>query len=150
MAQRTPFAPGGLAERSRPRGQIRPGFWGITAGDARHLRVMIANEPHDRLASWAGTLSDLGHTVIPWDVDAEGVGTTAEPDVALVGLGPARPLALGLVAEIAQTTCPVIAIADVCANAERDGCRTRPSPSSSTRSSVAKRASSPESRNLWS
>jgi len=97
-----------------PRGRSGQGFWGITAGDARHLRVLIASESQDGLAGLPEIVVELGHAVIPWDFDPEGVGALAhreKPDVAFVGLGPDRAHALGLIQEIAHTAaCPVIAV----------------------------------------
>ena len=125
MARRTSFPPSSLADPSRghaapadpagsPRGRSGQGFWGITAGDARHLRVLIANELHDGLEGLPEIVAELGHTMISWDVASEGVGALVhrvEPDVALVGLGPDRAHALGLIEEIAHTaSCPVIAM----------------------------------------
>jgi AmiR/NasT family two-component response regulator len=125
MAQRTFSAPSILTDpriepvsrgnHSRgPRGRSGQGFWGITAGDAGHLLVLIANEPHDRLESPAQIVSELGHTVITWDIDVDEVGAMAKrekPDVALVGLGPETAHALGLIEEIAhKAPCPVIAL----------------------------------------
>jgi response regulator NasT len=127
MAQRTTSPPGSLADpriepvgraarEPRPRGRSGQGFWGITAGDPRHLRVLVAGR-HDpaEVLSWA--VEELGHTMIAWDADAETAGALArraEPDVALVGGGPDRMQALGLIEEIAHTaTCPVIAITAV-------------------------------------
>ena len=125
MAQRTSFPPSSLADPRRgpaapadpagsPRGRSGQGFWGITAGDARHLRVLIANESQEGPESLPEIVAELGHTVIPWDLDAARAGAPAqrvEPDVALVGLGPDRAHALGLIEEIAHTAaCPVIAV----------------------------------------
>jgi AmiR/NasT family two-component response regulator len=125
MAQRASFPPGSLVHpriepvsraghEGSPRGRSGQGFWGITAGDPRHLRVLIANESHDGVEGLPEIVAELGHTVISWDIDSEGAGALAqraEPDVALVGLGPDRAHALGLIEEIAHTAaCPVIAV----------------------------------------
>ena len=79
-----------------------------------HLRVLIANERHDRLALVAEVVSGLGHEVIADSTDIEEVGplTAREhPDVALVGLGLSSEHALGLIAKIVrEASCPVIAL----------------------------------------
>jgi two-component system, response regulator / RNA-binding antiterminator len=79
-----------------------------------HLRVLIANERHDRLALVAEVVSGLGHEVIADATDVEEVGplTAREhPDVALVGLGLSSDHALGLIAKIVrEASCPVIAL----------------------------------------
>ena len=126
MAQRTSFPPSSLADPRRgpvapadpagsPRGRSGQGFWGITAGDARHLRVLIANESQDGPERLPEIVADLGHTVIPWDPDTSRAPARRhrvwQPDVALVGLGPDRAHALGLIEEIAHTAaCPVIVV----------------------------------------
>jgi len=79
-----------------------------------HLRVLIANERHDRLALVAEVVSGLGHEVIADSTDIEEVGplTAREhPDVALVGLGLSSDHALGLIEKIVrEASCPVIAL----------------------------------------
>jgi response regulator NasT len=79
-----------------------------------HLRVLIANERHDRLALVAEVVAGLGHDVIADSTDIEEVGplTAREhPDVALVGLGLSSDHALGLIEKIVrEATCPVIAL----------------------------------------
>ena len=79
-----------------------------------HLRVLIANERHDRLALVAEVVSALGHEVIADSTDVEEVGplTAREhPDVALVGLGLSSDHALGLIGKIVrEASCPVIAL----------------------------------------
>jgi AmiR/NasT family two-component response regulator len=127
MAQRTSFPPSSIADARRglaasadpagsPRGRAGQGFWGITAGDAGHLRVLIANESQDGPEGLSEIVADLGHTVIPWDPDAARAGAPAAPvalDVALVRLGPDRADSLGLVEQIAHTAAfPVIAVLD--------------------------------------
>jgi AmiR/NasT family two-component response regulator len=124
MAQRTSFATSSLvdpriepvsqARKADPLGRSGQGFWGITSGEPRHLRVLIANEPQDRRACLAEIVSDLGHTVIPRNIDTEGVGALAQraqPDVALVDLASHTPRALALIEEIVHHgACPVVAI----------------------------------------
>ena len=79
-----------------------------------HLRVLIANERHDRLALVAEVVSGLGHEVIADSTDVEEVGplTVREhPDVALVGLGLSSEHALKLIEKIVrEAACPVIAL----------------------------------------
>ena len=79
-----------------------------------HLRILIANERHDRLALVAEVVSALGHEVIADSTDIEEVGplTAREhPDVALVGLGLSSEHALGLIQKIVrEASCPVIAL----------------------------------------
>ena len=58
--------------------------------DSKRLRVLIANEQTDRLATLAATLMALGHDVIARETAVEDVGAATareRPDVALVGLG---------------------------------------------------------------
>lgn len=79
-----------------------------------HLRVLIANERHDRLALVAEVVSGLGHDVIARSIDVEEVGVITareHPDVALVGLGVSSEHALNLIRKIVrEATCPVIAL----------------------------------------
>jgi AmiR/NasT family two-component response regulator len=79
-----------------------------------HLRVLIANERHDRLALLAEVVSALGHQVIADSIDVEEVGAITareHPDVALVGLGLSSEHALELIAKIVrEASCPVIAL----------------------------------------
>jgi two-component system, response regulator / RNA-binding antiterminator len=79
-----------------------------------HLRVLIANERHDRLALLAEVVSGLGHEVIANSIDVELVGAVTareHPDVALVGLGLSSEHALGLIEKIVrEASCPVIAL----------------------------------------
>jgi response regulator NasT len=79
-----------------------------------HLRVLIANERHDRLALLAEVVSGLGHEVIAGSIDIEEVGAVTareHPDVALVGLGISSEHALELIAKIVrEASCPVIAL----------------------------------------
>jgi two-component system, response regulator / RNA-binding antiterminator len=84
------------------------------ASRIKHLRVLIANERHDRLALLAEVVSGLGHEVIADSTDVEEVGplTAKEhPDVALVGLGLSSEHALDLIEKIVrEASCPVIAL----------------------------------------
>jgi AmiR/NasT family two-component response regulator len=78
------------------------------------LRVLIANERHDRLALVARTVAELGHVVIAREVDVGDVGAVTageRPDVALVGLGESSEHALGLIEKIVrEAACPVVAL----------------------------------------
>jgi two-component system, response regulator / RNA-binding antiterminator len=82
--------------------------------DHQHLRVLIANERHDRIALVTTLVSGLGHTVIAGSTNVVEVGalTTSEhPDVALVGLGTSTAHALELIERIVrEAECPVIAV----------------------------------------
>ncbi|HUY72280.1 MAG TPA: hypothetical protein VMV08_08555, partial [Gaiellaceae bacterium] len=79
-----------------------------------HLRVLVANERHDRLALLGEVISALGHAVIADSIDVEEVGAMTareHPDVALVGLGLTSEHALELIAKIIrEASCPVIAL----------------------------------------
>jgi response regulator NasT len=79
-----------------------------------HLRILIANERHDRLALVAEVVSAMGHEVVASSINVEEVGplTAKEhPDVALVGLGISSEHALELIWKIVhEASCPVIAL----------------------------------------
>jgi AmiR/NasT family two-component response regulator len=79
-----------------------------------HLRVLIANERHDRLELLAHVVTGLGHEVIAREIDVKEVGAVTareQPDVALVGLGLSSEHALQLIAELVrEASCPVIAL----------------------------------------
>jgi AmiR/NasT family two-component response regulator len=81
------------------------------------LRVLIANERHDRLELLAEVVAGLGHEVIAREVEVREVGavtTRDHPDVALVGLGVSSAHALDLIGEIVrEASCPVIALLTV-------------------------------------
>jgi AmiR/NasT family two-component response regulator len=83
-------------------------------GDARRLRVLIANERRDRLEQLAQVVAGLGHDVIAREIYVKEVGPATErerPDVALVGLGLSSEHALELITEIVrEASCPVIAL----------------------------------------
>ena len=82
--------------------------------DARHLRVLIANERRDRLELLAQVVTGLGHDVIAREIYVKDVGSATareQPDIALVGLGSSSEHALELISEIVhEASCPVIAI----------------------------------------
>jgi len=86
----------------------------LAENGVEHLRVLIANERHDRLAIVAEVVSGLGHEVVADSTEIEEVGllTAREhPDVALVGLGVSSDHALGLIERIVrEASCPVIAL----------------------------------------
>jgi response regulator NasT len=79
-----------------------------------HLRVLIANERHDRLELLAQVVTGLGHEVIAREINVREVGAVTareHPDVALVGLGLSSEHALELITEIVrEASCPVIAL----------------------------------------
>jgi AmiR/NasT family two-component response regulator len=81
---------------------------------ARHLRVLIANEKRDRLELLAQVVAGLGHEVIAREIYVKEVGAVTareRPDVALVGLGLHSQHALELISEIVrEASCPVIAL----------------------------------------
>jgi response regulator NasT len=82
--------------------------------ESKRLRVLIANEQTDRLASLAATLMALGHDVIARETAVEDVGAATareRPDVALVGLGSRSSHALAMIDRIVrEAACPVIAL----------------------------------------
>ena len=82
--------------------------------EIQHLRVLIANERHDRLDLLAQVIAGLGHEVIASEVEVETIAQVTareHPDVALVGLGHSSEHALHLIEQIVQeSSCPVIAL----------------------------------------
>jgi AmiR/NasT family two-component response regulator len=82
--------------------------------DTEHLRVLIANEPTDRLALVASIVIGLGHEVIAREIDVNDVGPVTareRPDVALVGVGESSAHALRLIDRIVrEAACPVIVL----------------------------------------
>jgi AmiR/NasT family two-component response regulator len=82
--------------------------------DLQHLRVLIANERHERLELLARVVTGLGHEVIAREIEVSEVGAVTareRPDVALVGLGLSSEHALQLIGEIVhEASCPVIAL----------------------------------------
>src|SRR5436190_15315006 len=79
-----------------------------------NLRVLIANERHDRLALVAPIVIGLGHEVIAREIEVEDVAAVTareRPDVALVGLGMSSGHALELIDKIVrEASCPVIVL----------------------------------------
>src|SRR3954449_11699932 len=82
--------------------------------ETEHLRVLIANERHDRLALVAPIVATLGHEVIAREIELEDVGPVTareRPDVAFVGLGASSDHALELIEQIVhEAACPVVAL----------------------------------------
>jgi response regulator NasT len=78
------------------------------------LRVLIANERHDRLELLAKVVSGLGHEVVVVETEVKKIGAATKrehPDVALVGLGESSQHALELIEQIsAESSCPVIVL----------------------------------------
>lgn len=78
-----------------------------------NLRVLIADEEERRIAEIAGVITGLGHTVVARLLDVSEIAEATrreDPDVAIVGLGPAGEHALELISAIVkQASCPVIA-----------------------------------------
>jgi AmiR/NasT family two-component response regulator len=86
----------------------------MNENEARHLRVLIANERRERLDLLAEVVGGLGHEVIAREINVSEVGAVTareRPDVALVGLGLHSEHALELISEIVhEASCPVIAL----------------------------------------
>jgi AmiR/NasT family two-component response regulator len=80
----------------------------------QRLRVLIANERHERLALLAEVVAGLGHEVVAREIDVTAVAAVTareRPDVALVGIGLDSEHALQLISEIVrEASCPVIAL----------------------------------------
>src|SRR5579862_534367 len=89
-------------------------FLPMSLDEARHLRVLIANEKRERLELLAQVVAGLGHEVIAREIYVKEVGAVTareRPDVALVGLGLHSEHALELITEIVrEASCPVIAL----------------------------------------
>jgi len=81
---------------------------------APRLRVLVANERHDRLAAVAATIRELGYEVIAPQIEVTEVGAVTareQPDVAFVGLGESSDHALEMIERIVhEATCPVIVL----------------------------------------
>jgi response regulator NasT len=82
--------------------------------DVNRLRVLVANERHDRLADVATLVAGLGHEVIAPQIEVSEVGPVTareQPDVAFVGLGASSEHALELIEQIVhEAACPVVAL----------------------------------------
>jgi AmiR/NasT family two-component response regulator len=78
------------------------------------LRVLVANERHDRLELVATLVAGLGHDVIAPQIEVSEVGAVTareQPDVAFVGLGESSQHALELIEQIVhEAACPVVAL----------------------------------------
>jgi response regulator NasT len=100
--------------RSTPLAALRSQPAATVVAEARHLRVLIANEKRDRLELLAQVVIGLGHDVIAREIYVKEVGPVTareHPDVALVGLGTSSDHALALISEIVRdASCPVISI----------------------------------------
>jgi AmiR/NasT family two-component response regulator len=83
---------------------------------SERLRVLIADERDDRLATITGAVEHLGHEVVARGGDLNLVGELSrreEADVALVGLGLDSSQALNTISKLVQeAACPVIAVLD--------------------------------------
>jgi response regulator NasT len=77
-------------------------------------RVLIANEPHERLDRLAEAVAELGHEAIGCWVDVDGIRALIareRPEVALVGPGPTTERALNVITALVHAgACPVIAL----------------------------------------
>ena len=82
--------------------------------EVRPLRVLIANERHDRLLNVRRIVEAMGHQVITPQIEVEDVGEftrVEKPDVALVGLGESTQHALDMIERIVyEAVCPVVAL----------------------------------------
>jgi AmiR/NasT family two-component response regulator len=80
----------------------------------KRLRVLVANERHDRLAIVADIVAGMGHEVIAPQIEVSEVGLVTareHPDVAFVGLGESSQHALELIEQIVhEAACPVVAL----------------------------------------
>jgi response regulator NasT len=87
---------------------------GEPTGEDTQLRVLIANERPERLASLTQMLAGLGHIVVAGSVEVEEIGATTRrehPDVALVALGDSSEHALEMISKVVhEAACPVIAL----------------------------------------
>ena len=100
------FFPGGGERRERADAVVENEF--------EHLRVLIADEEHERRELVAQVVAGLGHEVIVGEIDVTAVAALnarEEPDLALVELGLHPQRALMLIEQIAKlSSCPVIAL----------------------------------------
>lgn len=78
------------------------------------LRVLVANERHDRLADVVAIVAGMGHEVLAPQIEVSEVGAVTareRPDVAFVGLGESSDHALELIEQIVhEAACPVVAL----------------------------------------
>ena len=100
--------------QTRLRGHPPKRFRLAMESPAEHLRVLIANEPEERLAVVTQIVASLGHEVISGEVRAGDIGELTQnvhPDVALVGVGDDVAQALELIEGIVkEAACPAIAL----------------------------------------
>jgi AmiR/NasT family two-component response regulator len=86
----------------------------ISTDSIVQLRILLANERHDRLDLLAGVIGEMGHVVVGRETDVHAVGALTarmRPDVAIVGLGESSQHALDHVSAIVREAfCPVIAV----------------------------------------
>jgi AmiR/NasT family two-component response regulator len=86
----------------------------VVENEFEHLRVLIADEEHERRELVAQVVAGLGHEVIVGEIDVRAVAALnarEEPDLALVELGLHPQRALMLIEQIAKlSNCPVIAL----------------------------------------
>lgn len=87
-----------------------------TNGEAKNLRVLVADEAQERLKRTAEIVLELGHVVVARETVVSRVGEATRrerPDVALVELDRSQAHALELISQIVEeAACPVIAMID--------------------------------------
>lgn len=87
-----------------------------TNGEAKNLRVLVADEAQERLKRTAAIVLELGHVVVARETVVSRVGEATRrerPDVALVELDRSQAHALELISQIVEeAACPVIAMID--------------------------------------
>lgn len=87
-----------------------------TNGEAKNLRVLVADEAQERLKRTAEVVLELGHVVVARETVVSRVGEATRrerPDVALVELDRSQAHALELISQIVEeAACPVIAMID--------------------------------------
>jgi response regulator NasT len=80
----------------------------------KRLRVLVANERHDRLQLVVDLVAGMGHEVLAPQIEVSEVGLITareQPDVAFVGLGESSQHALDLIEQIVhEAECPVVAL----------------------------------------
>jgi AmiR/NasT family two-component response regulator len=93
---------------------VNPQRGSTSADKIVHLRILLANERHDRLELLAEVVAEMGHKVVGSETDVQAVGALTarmRPDVAIVGLGESSQHALDHVSAIVREAfCPVIAV----------------------------------------
>ena len=80
------------------------------------LRILVANERHERLDRITAIVEELGHEIVARSFEVNDVGPLSRnthAEVALVGLGLNSEHALALISSIVhEAACPVIALLD--------------------------------------